>query len=87
MKQLLIVALLLPFLCFAQIRTITGNVTDEKSQPLPGATVQIQGVQGIGSITDFDGDFTIQLTQSNQNTLIISYLGYLWQKTFALILV
>ena len=53
MKQLYLVAFLLPFMCFAQTRSITGTVTDENKQPLPGATVQIQGVQGIGSITDF----------------------------------
>lgn len=77
MKQLYLVAFLLPFMCFAQTRSITGTVTDENKQPLPGATVQIQGVQGIGSITDFDGNFTIQLTNNEQNTLLISYLGYL----------
>jgi TonB-dependent SusC/RagA subfamily outer membrane receptor len=77
MKQLLLVALLLPFFSIGQTRSITGTVTDENKQPLPGATVQIQGTQGIGSITDFDGNFSIQLTQDTQNTIVISYLGYL----------
>jgi TonB-linked SusC/RagA family outer membrane protein len=59
---------------FAQDKTVTGLVTDESSQPLPGVTVMVNGtIQG--TTTDFDGRFTIELKE-NQNTLIFSYVGF-----------
>ena len=64
-------------LSFAQQRTITGTVTDENNSPLPGASVVVKGtIRGVQ--TNFDGNYTIEAT-SNE-TLVISYLGYLTQE-------
>jgi TonB-linked SusC/RagA family outer membrane protein len=43
--------------------------------PLPGATVQVKGSESIGSITDFDGKFTIAL-KAGETKIIISYVGF-----------
>lgn len=52
---------------------VTGSVTDDKGQPLPGATVVVKGTS-IAAMTDGDGHFTINADE--QATLVISYIGY-----------
>lgn len=54
---------------------ITGTVTDEKDQPLPGATVMLIGAQSVGTVTDEKGNFTIRVT-SLQDELLFSFIGY-----------
>lgn len=55
-------------------KTVTGHVEDENGEPLIGVTVAI--VDGVGgTITDFDGNFTIKLPQG-KNKLSLSYTGY-----------
>lgn len=61
-----------------QPRTITGFVTDEVNEPLIGVNIMIKGTT-IGTITDVDGKFSLQITQSNP-ILIISYIGYQQQE-------
>lgn len=58
---------------FLEQNPVTGQVTDEMGAPLPGASVMEKGTNN-GSITDFDGNFTINV--SSGATLQISYLGY-----------
>ncbi|TVZ16933.1 SusC/RagA family TonB-linked outer membrane protein [Maribacter sp. MAR_2009_72] len=56
---------------------ITGVVTDEFGQPLPGSTVQVKGT-GTGTTTDFDGNYTIGAGAND--VLLFSYLGYSTQE-------
>ncbi len=56
----------------AQI-TVSGNVTDATSQPLPGVNVIIKGT-ATGAATDFDGNFSIRAAKGD--VLVISYLGF-----------
>lgn len=49
-----------------------GNVLDEAGAPVTGATVQIQGKAG-GVITDIDGNFTIEVGESD--VLQITFIG------------
>lgn len=54
---------------------VKGNVTDEKtSEPLIGVSVLIEGTSS-GVITDFSGNFTIELPSPN-SVLVFSYVGY-----------
>jgi len=54
-------------------KKITGLVTDEKGEPIIGATVRIKGTQD-GTVTDVNGNFAAETT--DQSTLLISYIGY-----------
>ena len=54
--------------------TITGKVIDENGDSLPGASILVKGSQ-IGSITDFDGAFTIEAKFGD--ILVTTYIGYL----------
>jgi len=55
------------------VRKITGKVTDEKGQALPGATVMIKGTTQ-GTITDAKGAYSLQRVSSNE-TLVYSFVG------------
>lgn len=56
---------------------ITGKVTDENDQPLPGVTVKIKGT-GLGTQTDLNGKYTLSVPDANANnvTLVFSFIGY-----------
>jgi TonB-linked SusC/RagA family outer membrane protein len=59
---------------------VTGTVTDEKGQTLPGAAVAITGTT-IGTITDVNGNFTLIVSDANANgTLTVTYIGYAKQE-------
>ncbi|RXG23699.1 SusC/RagA family TonB-linked outer membrane protein [Leeuwenhoekiella aequorea] len=59
---------------FAQQKTVRGTITTaEDGQPLPGASVIIEGTSR-GTQTDFDGNFSIEA--SSTETLVISYVGF-----------
>ena len=64
--------LILSIGAYAQI-TVKGHVKDSAGEPIIGATVRVAGTNG-GTITDFDGNFTIKADQGA--TLNISYIGY-----------
>tara|TARA_B110000971_G_scaffold163273_1_gene167089 strand:+ start:526 stop:3237 length:2712 start_codon:yes stop_codon:yes gene_type:complete len=81
MKKLILFSLMIlsSFMTFSQI---SGKIVDaDSNQPLPGATILVQGTDD-GVVTDFDGEFTIQAATAG-NTLVISYLGYETQKVIA----
>ena len=55
--------------------TISGRVLDDKGDPIPAVTVTLQGKKGIGTVTDFNGNFTMNLDQGKGETLLVSFLG------------
>jgi TonB-dependent starch-binding outer membrane protein SusC len=52
---------------------ITGIVNDESGEPMPGATVTIEGTSR-GTVTDIDGNFTLEAEENA--VLVISFIGY-----------
>lgn len=55
-----LLALIMSISLHAQNATVKGVIVDETDTPLIGATVQVKGT-ATGSITDFDGNYTIKL--------------------------
>ena len=55
--------------------TVSGKVLDSKGYPIPAATIMLQGKKGIGTITDDDGNFSMNLEQGKGETLLFSFLG------------
>lgn len=53
---------------------ISGRVTDESGQPLPGASVSIVGTS-LGMMTDADGKYNISLPEGTY-TVAVSFVGY-----------
>src|SRR5690606_12140456 len=56
-----------------QQKSITGTVTDEDGQPLPGVTVVIKGTTQ-GTVTNIDGNYSISGVPENA-TLVFSFVG------------
>ena len=77
MKKLILVLML--FFCvvgatLAQ-RTVTGTVSDESGETLIGASVIVKGPEGVGTTTDIDGNFSIDVP-AGYDVIIFSYTGY-----------
>ncbi|WP_437371337.1 SusC/RagA family TonB-linked outer membrane protein [Maribacter litoralis] len=64
--------LFLSAITHGQDKTISGTVTDQDGQPLPGVTVLITGTTK-GAQTDFDGNYTISASTGQE--LRFSYIG------------
>jgi len=58
-----------------QQQTISGVVTDQMGEPLPGVSVVVKGRPGTGGITDVNGRYSI--SAASGNVLVFSYIGYL----------
>lgn len=69
----LLCILLLPAVSHAQSKTVSGQVTDTKSNPLPGVSVVIEKTNN-GVVTDAEGQFTLS-TPGNAN-IVISLTGF-----------
>ncbi len=68
-------SLLLGFTLAAAAQSkVTGQVTDASGEPIIGASVMVKG-SNHGSITDIDGNFTIQ-NVPDKSTLVITYVGF-----------
>ena len=62
-------------------QVVRGTVTDESGEPLPGVTVRLKGSNTVGTITDFDGNYTLDIPDDAQNpVLIFSFVGFLEQE-------
>ncbi|WP_428741607.1 TonB-dependent receptor [Tenacibaculum sp.] len=77
MKKLLLVAFVLfgTAIMVAQT-TFTGTVKDASlGEPIPGANIKVSR-KAVGTSTDFDGKFTMTVTDTPPFTIEISSLGY-----------
>lgn len=73
--KLLAIIFLFPFCLFAaESKVYKGTITDQKGQPVIGASVQLKGTED-GSTTDLMGVFTFSSVQQS-GVLVISYIGY-----------
>ena len=77
--RILFVALftIIATVAFAQSKTVTGVVVDNTGEPIIGASVIVNGTTN-GTITDFDGNFTLSGVANNA-ALKVSYIGYVTQ--------
>lgn len=72
----LVMALSMAQNMMAQGKTkVSGVVTDESNEPLIGVSVLTKGNSSIGTVTDVDGKYTIEVS-SPGTVLVFSYLGY-----------
>ncbi|MDI9873165.1 SusC/RagA family TonB-linked outer membrane protein [Flectobacillus rivi] len=55
-------------------RTVSGKVTDESGEALPGVTVRVKDVQS-GTATNVKGEYAIKVASSGK-TLVFSSVGY-----------
>ena len=65
---------LLSFISYGQNKIISGVVNDNNGDPIPGVNVLQETQKNNGTITDFDGNFTISINDDSR--LVFSYLGF-----------
>jgi len=64
----------------AQTTRVTGTViAADDNDPVIGASVVVKGAASVGTITNVDGEFTLNVP-SNATTLIVSYIGMVTQE-------
>jgi TonB-linked SusC/RagA family outer membrane protein len=54
--------------------TISGTVTDDNGDPVPGANVRVKGYSDIGTITDLNGTYSLNVPV-DATTLVYSFVG------------
>lgn len=54
--------------------TVTGNVRDDKGEELIGVSILVAGTESHGTVTDFDGNYTLANVPAN-GSLIFTYIG------------
>ena len=62
----------------SQDQIVTGTITDNNNNPLPGVNVVVDAETYSGAVTDFDGNFVVKADA--EATLIISYVGFITQE-------
>ncbi len=61
---------------FAQgTRLVSGKVTDNLTEPLPGVNIVIKGT-GTGTVTDFDGNYELEVPNPTEAVLIYRFIGF-----------
>lgn len=79
MKHLFLLLTLLSFSLTALAQQkVTGKVKDSSGEPVIGASVVIKDNKTMGTITDFDGNFSLEVP--SKSVLVISYIGYVTQE-------
>ena len=63
---------------FGQQKIISGVVSDSYGNPIPGVNILQETQKNNGTITDFDGKFTISI--NDESMLIFSYVGFITKK-------
>ncbi len=76
--------ILLLFLFFSvqiwsQGSQVSGKVVDSTGMSIPSVTVLVKGTQ-IGTVTDFDGEFSLNVPAGQGQVLLFSSIGYIKQE-------
>ena len=77
MRYLLLFILFIPFSGLkAQTKTISGTVSDLNSEKLVGINIYLSSNKTIGSVSDINGDFTLNINAEYPFRIEISGIGY-----------
>lgn len=73
--RLFLLFFLVSTVAYAQQVKVSGTVISaEDNEPIIGASVTIKGNTSVGTVTDFDGNFQLNVP-SGTKTLVVSYIG------------
>ena len=77
MKILIILFFVLNLSVFAQQISLGGKIVDSESlTPLLNANISISTKINVGTASDEDGEFILNPSLNNSDTLVITYVGY-----------
>ncbi len=56
--------------------TVRGKISDKNGETLIGVTIALKSNPSIGTVTDFDGNFSLKMKDSLAQVITISYVSY-----------
>lgn len=56
--------------------TVRGKITDTNGESVIGAIVVLKSNRSVGVTADLDGNYSLQITDSTAQTLVISFIGF-----------
>lgn len=56
--------------------TLRGKVTDENGEAIIGASIVLKSKPGYGVVTDFDGNFSMEILDSTNQVILISFISF-----------
>ncbi|WP_372919641.1 SusC/RagA family TonB-linked outer membrane protein [Salegentibacter sp.] len=74
-KPILILLCFFSLQMWAQQREVSGIVQDEDGMPLPGVNVYVKNTNR-GTVTDFDGEFSLSVPEREDTILVFSMVGF-----------
>ena len=74
---MLLLFLLIHSVSLAQNVAVSGTVTDQDGEPLPGVTVTVVGETAVGTVTNLDGIYELEVPGDGQ--LDFRYVGFIEQ--------
>lgn len=75
LKFLMLTVFMLSLTSLIAQTKVSGTITDENGEPLPGAAVRVK-FSNDGTTSDFDGNFTINTTKKLPLDIEVSFLGH-----------
>ena len=75
MKSFLCLIALLSIQCAFSQGTMRGKVTDENGEAIIGARLSVKGEPAVGTKTDLDGNYSLQLKTADRKTIVLSFVG------------
>ena len=76
MKKTTLLLVFIAGLCNAWAQhTVTGKVADQDSEELIGVNISVKNNTGLGAVSNFDGDYTIELPLGCHD-LLFQYIGF-----------
>jgi hypothetical protein len=61
--------------CFSQ-GIVRGKITDKNGESVIGATVVLKNNRSIGTTADFDGNYSLKITDSTPQAIVISFISF-----------
>ncbi len=55
---------------------VRGKITDATGETLIGVTIVLKLKPSVGTVTDLDGNYSLNLSDTSTQTLVVSYVGY-----------
>ncbi|MGB6036562.1 MAG: carboxypeptidase-like regulatory domain-containing protein, partial [Cryomorphaceae bacterium] len=56
--------------------TVRGKVTDDLGETVIGATIVLKTDPGKGAVTDFDGNYSLEIKSEEPVVLLVSFIGF-----------
>lgn len=63
----------------ADVKTISGRITDSAGEPLVGAVVKLEGTD-VYALSDADGYYSLAAPRETGKTIVVTYIGFVEQR-------